>query len=188
MKSWIDYWNRPNGIFVNELHKRAYYGHIFGNVQPFLPRNVGNAVLDWGCGEALATASIAAQCERVYLYDPAERIRTRLIERHKHNLDVIVLDKEALQRLPPACLDLILINSVIQYVSRSELKRELIELRRLLKPTGQLLIGDVILPDTPLWRHTAVYPEIRDSKRLYRAGGTRACPQLYPIVLPIVTA
>jgi len=157
MKSWIDYWNRPNGIFVSELHKRAHYEHIFANVRPFLPRGAGSAVLDWGCGEAAAAERMAAVCERVYLFDPAEIIRTRLAERHKNNPAIRVLDNDALRRLSAGCLDLILINSVVQYVSRAELTAALSDLRRLLKPAGRLLIGDVIVPGTKLWQHVTVF-------------------------------
>jgi ubiquinone/menaquinone biosynthesis C-methylase UbiE len=157
MKSWIDYWNRPNGIFVSELHKRVHYEHIFANVKPFLPHGPGSALLDWGCGEAFAADWMATDCERVYLYDPAEIIRRRLEERYTSNPVITVLDKEALRRLPAGSLDLILINSVIQYVSRADLMTALSDLRRLLKPAGSVLIGDVIVPGTNLWQHIAVF-------------------------------
>jgi ubiquinone/menaquinone biosynthesis C-methylase UbiE len=56
-----------------------------------------------------------------------------------------------------ACVDLILINSVIQYISRVELSAALRDLQHLLKPDGRFLIGDVIAPGTPLWRHVIVF-------------------------------
>lgn len=165
MKSWFEYWNRPNGIFVSELHKRAHYERIFSNVRPFLPCGLGSAMLDWGCGEALAAGWIAAECERIYLYDPADVIRVRLTERYNNHPHIVVIDADQLKRLPSECLDLVLINSVIQYLSRSELIAALFDLRRLLKPGGRLLIGDVIEPDTTLWQHVMVFLTFA-----YRAG------------------
>jgi ubiquinone/menaquinone biosynthesis C-methylase UbiE len=156
IKSWVEYWNRPNGIFVNELHKRAHYQFIHANVLPFLPRGSGSAVLDWGCGAAFGAEWMAAESERVYLYDPADAIRARLCERYKGHARITVLDGQ-LERLPSGFIDLILINSVIQYISRAELLAALRDLQRLLKPDGQFLIGDVIAPDTALWRHVVVF-------------------------------
>jgi SAM-dependent methyltransferase len=157
IKSWVEYWNRPNGIFVNELHKRAHYQCILANVGPFLPRGAGSAVLDWGCGEAFGTEQMAAESERIYLYDPADVIRARLGNRYKDHSRITVLDDGQLKRLPPGCLDLILINSVIQYISRAELLAALRDLRRLLKPDGRFLIGDVIAPGTAIWQHVNVF-------------------------------
>jgi SAM-dependent methyltransferase len=157
MKSWIDYWNKPDRNFVSELHKRAHYEHIFSNVLPFLPRGSGGAMLDWGCGEAFAAEWMAAECAQVYLYDPAELIQARLAERYRNSQRIVVIDEEGLTRLPSACLDLILINSVIQYLSRAALIAALSNLRRLLKPGGRVLIGDVIAPGSALWQHVVVF-------------------------------
>jgi ubiquinone/menaquinone biosynthesis C-methylase UbiE len=157
MKSWYEYWNRPNGIFVSESHKRAHYQRIFSNVLPFLPRGPGGAVLDWGCGEASAAELMASACERVYLYDSADIVHTRLRQRYEEHRGITVLDAERLKRLPSDSLDLILINSVIQYLSRAQLIDALFDLRRLLKPGGRVLIGDVIAPGTQTWQHAMVF-------------------------------
>lgn len=156
-KSWVEYWNRPNGIFVSELHKRAHYQRILASVRPLMPHGPGSAVLDWGCGEAFGAEWMAAESEQIYLYDPADVIRARLAERYNNHSRIRVLDDDHLARLPSGCLDLILINSVIQYISRDELLAALRKLQRLLKPDGRFLIGDVIAPGTPLWRHVIVF-------------------------------
>jgi ubiquinone/menaquinone biosynthesis C-methylase UbiE len=157
VKSWIEYWNRPNGAFVSESHKHAYYERLFSSFRPFLPRGSGSAMLDWGCGEASAAEGMAAECERVYLHDPTEVVRSRLRERYKDHEQITVLDGEQLKRLPSECLDLILINSVIQYLTEAELVGALSGLQHLLKPGGRFLIGDVIAPGTALWQHVIVF-------------------------------
>ena len=165
MKSWIEYWNRPDGIFVNGLHKRAYYQRLFSNVLPFLPRGSGSAMLDWGCGEAFGAERMGAECETIYLYDPADVVRTRLRETYKDHQRIVVISERQLKGLPSECLDLILINSVIQYLSQQQLVAALCDLRRLLRPDGQFLIGDVIVPGTAPWQHVIVFLTFA-----YRAG------------------
>jgi ubiquinone/menaquinone biosynthesis C-methylase UbiE len=155
IKSWLDYWNRPNGIFVNDRHKRAHYRVLLANIQPFLPRCAGGSLLDWGCGEAVGAELMAIECERVYLHDPASTVRAGLWQRYKDHPRITVLDD--LKQLSDSSQDLILINSVVQYLSRAELSATLRDLRRLLKPEGMFLIGDVITPRTPLWRHAVVF-------------------------------
>ncbi len=155
IKSWLDYWNRPNGIFVNEKHKRAHYRFILANIQQFLPRGPGSCLLDWGCGEALGAELMAIESERVYLYDPASTVRAGLCRRYRSHPRITVLGD--LEQLPAGCLDLILINSVVQYLSRAVLLTVLRDLQRLLKPKGTFLIGDVITPGTALWRHAVVF-------------------------------
>ena len=157
MKAWIEYWNRPNGAFVNESHKRAYYERVFSNVRPLLPRGSGTSMLDWGCGDAFAAEWIAAECERVYLYDPAELVRSRLRQRYEAHTRIMVVDAHQLKELPSESLDLILINSVIQYLSQQELIAALLDLRYLLKADGRFLVGDVIAPGTALWQHVLVF-------------------------------
>jgi len=157
MKSWFDYWNRPNGIFVSETHKRAHYRHIFSNVLPFLPRGSGSAMLDWGCGEAFAADWMAAECERIYLYDPADVVRARLRERYKDHRRIVVIGGDQVNGLPSECLDLILINSVFQYLTQEQLVTALLDLRRLLKPVGRFLIGDLIAPCTAMWQHVRIF-------------------------------
>ena len=170
MKSWIEYWNRPNGIFVSEVHKRAHYECILSNVLPFLPRRRGSAMLDWGCGEAFAAPWMAATCEQLYLYDPADRIRLRVQERYKDDPRIVVLDDAGLNRLPTSCLDLVLINSVVQYLGRAELIAALGKLRPLLKHEGRILIGDVIVPGTTLSNHLAVFLRFAYRKRFLAAA------------------
>jgi len=114
-------------------------------------------MLDWGCGEAFAADWMAAECERVYLYDPADGLRARLQERYKDHRRIVVVSGDQLKELPSECLDLILINSVFQYLSREQFVTALLDLRRLLKPTGRFLIGDLIAPGTAIWQHVRVF-------------------------------
>ena len=50
------------------------------------------------------------------------------------------------ERLPAAALDLVVANSLMQYLTRAELERLLAIWRRILKPGGRLVVADVIGP------------------------------------------
>jgi hypothetical protein len=54
-------------------------------------------------------------------------------------------------------IDLIVVNSVVQYLSASQFSDALKLFCRLLKSDGKLLIGDIIAPDTPLVGHVTTF-------------------------------
>jgi SAM-dependent methyltransferase len=57
-----------------------------------------------------------------------------------------VRSPELVEALADASFDLIVMNSVAQYLSAEELDRALALFRRLLRPAGRLVLGDVIPP------------------------------------------
>ena len=61
------------------------------------------------------------------------------------------------KRLPDASIDLIVVNSVVQYLSASQFADALRLFHRLLKRDGTLLLGDIIAPDTPLVGHVTTF-------------------------------
>ena len=68
-----------------------------------------------------------------------------------------VLDEAELEALPDASVDLIVVNSVVQYLSASQFADALRLFHRLLKRDGTLLLGDIIAPDTPLVGHATTF-------------------------------
>ena len=52
---------------------------------------------------------------------------------------------------PDASLDIIVMHSVAQYMTPVELDVLLVLFRRLLKPDGHLILGDIVPPDVPAW-------------------------------------
>jgi SAM-dependent methyltransferase len=155
METWLAFWNAPNRIYVNRRHQEAYFTAVFAKVRRYLPTGGDRVVLDWGCSDALAAGRMAEISGRILLYDGAEAARARLADRYRARAGITVIDDEALAHLAPGSIDLILINSVIQYLSRSELEQLLDRLHRLLRSDGLLLVGDVIEPGTPMLCDTA---------------------------------
>jgi ubiquinone/menaquinone biosynthesis C-methylase UbiE len=95
---------------------------------------------------------LAEGCNTLYLYDAAPAVVSRLRGRYEHDRRIRVVDDEGLRRIPPGSLNLIMVVSVIQYISQAELVDLIVLWHRLLRPGGQLIVADVIEPDTPLYR------------------------------------
>jgi 2-polyprenyl-3-methyl-5-hydroxy-6-metoxy-1,4-benzoquinol methylase len=156
MGSWLSYWNSPNKSYVNERHKQAHYAVVFEGVRPYLPGARG-IVLDWGCSDALAATRVADLCGTVLLYDVANSTRERLKLSYRNHPRIRVLDRADLDAIAKESIDLIVVNSVIQYLSQPQFDELLDNVRGLLKPDGVLLLGDVITPGTGNSRHVATF-------------------------------
>lgn len=144
--SWRDFWNNANSIYVNERHQRVHYRMVADDILSLVAAPDA-AVLDFGCGDALDAARVGDRVGRLYLYDGAEEVRGRLSRRFGEEPTIHILDDEALRAMPAASVDLIVVNSVLQYVAPAEFAGLLAEWRRLLKPAATLVLADVIPPD-----------------------------------------
>jgi SAM-dependent methyltransferase len=144
--NWRDYWNSDTPIYVNERHKALHYRLVANDIAALIEQP-GAVVLDHGCGEALSAERVAAKCERLYLCDGAPLVRERLEERFGADARIVVLAPEEVGGLADGCLDLVIVNSLVQYLSLDELRRLLRVWREKLKPDGRLVLADIIPPD-----------------------------------------
>jgi SAM-dependent methyltransferase len=156
MTSWIDYWNADHPIYVNERHKALHAAGIARDFARYIPGR-GAAVLDYGCGEALYAEDVARLCRWLVLSDAAPAVREKLKARTAH-LPSITVDgpDETADRMPQS-FDLIVVNSLLQYLDAATLGALLDLWKRLLKADGRLVIADVIPPGvSPLTDATAL--------------------------------
>ena len=144
--SWRDFWNADTPIYVNERHKALHYGLVARDIVELIPSRDA-IVLDYGCGEALSAGRVAAACSRLYLCDGAPLVRERLNARFRGDPKVVVLAPEDMGAVADGTLDLIVVNSLLQYLSVEEFGELLSLWRAKLKGTGQLVLADVIPPD-----------------------------------------
>jgi len=144
--NWRDYWNQDTPIYVSERHKVLHYARIAADIARLIP--VPDAlVLDYGCGEALSAHRVASRCARLYLCDAAPLVRERLRARFGHERRITVIAPEEIDTVAAGTLDLVVVNSLVQYLSLEELRRLLATWRAKLKPDGRLVVADVIPPD-----------------------------------------
>jgi SAM-dependent methyltransferase len=176
--SWIDFWDQPNAIYVNQRNLDAHFECLTRDLQNFVPAEGKKVVLDFGCGEALGAERLVDGCSTLYLYDAAPAVRKRLRKRLAYDRRIVVLDDGGLRELNAGSIDLIFVVSVIQYMGRDELTSLMRTWHRWLAPSGELIVADVIEPGTPIyldvtsqlkfaWRHGFLLPALVGFARMF---------------------
>jgi SAM-dependent methyltransferase len=145
MRSWIDFWNAEHSIYVNDRHKKLHAEAIARDIARHIPAREA-VVLDHGCGEALYAEEVAKGCGRLILCEAAPRIVADLAARLAGKGSIEVIDPTGAAGIPAGSIDLVVVNSVLQYLSRDELAALLELWRRVVKPDGRLVLADVIPP------------------------------------------
>ncbi len=151
MADWRSFWDGEHAIYVSDRHKAVHYVAIAEGILDHvrLADLGGDAVvLDYACGEALETPRVAAAVGRLVLCDGAPSVVAKLRERFGALGNVAFALPEDLDAvLPDGTADLIVVSSLIQYLSRVDFVALLGRFRAKLKPSGRLVIADVIPPD-----------------------------------------
>lgn len=144
--NWREFWNGTHAIYVNDRHRALHYDRIAKDIAALVP-SPDSCVLDYGCGEAESADLTARRCGMLYLYDSAPNVQDRLRLRFGRNEKIVVLSTESLDAMADHSLDLFVANSLIQYLSHAEFEALLDLAHRKLKPTGRLVVADVIPAD-----------------------------------------
>lgn len=148
--NWRDYWNTDTPIYVSERHKLLHYRGIANDIVALIQElGIGKdtVVLDHGCGEALSADRVAAQSTRLILSDTAPLVRERLTTRFADTPGITVAAPEEVEQLADGSLDLVIANSLLQYLTGDELFALLGLWKSKLKSTGVLVIADVLPRD-----------------------------------------
>jgi SAM-dependent methyltransferase len=146
-EGWLGFWSRPHRVYVNDRHRAVHFAKVADDLLALLPGPAAR-VLDFGCGEALEAGRVARRCARLYLFEAADPLRAALEARFAGEPAVRVLDRDGLAGLPAASLDLVVVNSVLQYLSAGELEGWLAVWREKLAPRGLLVLADVLPPES----------------------------------------
>jgi SAM-dependent methyltransferase len=146
MTTWREFWDSAHSIYVSERHKDVHYRDVAEQVAAFVPHPDAR-VLDHGCGEAIHADLVAARARAVLLCDAAPSVRAAIAARFAANRKIKVIAPEDVEGLGDGSLDLIFANSLVQYLTSSELDSTLATWRRLLAPGGTLIVADVIPPE-----------------------------------------
>jgi ubiquinone/menaquinone biosynthesis C-methylase UbiE len=151
MDDWIDYYDSTHTIYASKLHRDLHFQVIAKDIVGYIS-SPDAVVLDYACGEALSAARVADACGKLYLAEPAPGVRGRLIARFAPNTKIRVRSLDDLRKMDEKSVDLAVMNSVAQYMSPSELDAAFAVVRRLLKPGGRLVLGDILRPEVGMGR------------------------------------
>lgn len=141
--NWRDFWNRENSIYVNDRHRALHDERVARDIAA-LVEAPGWLVFDHGCGEASCAGVVAEKCELLHLYDAAPMVRDHLRARFAGNPRISVRGEGGLAEVSDGALDLVVVNSVLQYLTQAEFESFLEVARNKLKPGGKLVVADVI--------------------------------------------
>ena len=151
MDDWIDYYDSTHTIYASKLHRDLHFQLIARDIIGYIA-SPDAVVLDYACGEALSAAKVAEACGKLYLAEPAPGVRGRLIARFAPNTKIRVRSLDDLRKMAEKSVDLVIMNSVAQYMTPTELDAAFATMRRLLKPSGRLVVGDVLRPEVGMVR------------------------------------
>jgi SAM-dependent methyltransferase len=141
-QGWTEFWDTQHSIYVNARHEAAHFQRIADDIRPYAPEH--GVMLDYGCGEALSADRVAEAVSRLILCEQAPNVRVMLGARFAGNNKIAVRKPEDVAMMPAGSMDAIVMHSVTQYQSGQELDALTRMFRRLLKPGGLLVLGDVI--------------------------------------------
>lgn len=150
--TWRSFWDGEHAIYVSPRHKQVHYAAIADGIIAHLrtlPDPASAVVLDYACGEALEAGRVSAACGRLVLCDGAPSIVSALNRRYGGQIPACEPEDLA-TLLSPGSVDLIVICSLVQYLSADETAALLVRLAGLLKPGGRLVLADVITPEAGL--------------------------------------
>ena len=151
MDDWIDYYDSTHTIYASKLHRDLHFRAVARDIIGYIS-SPDAVVLDYSCGEALSAARVAEACGKLYLAEPAPGVRGRLIARFAPNTKIRVRSLDDLRNMDEKSIDLAVMNSVAQYMTSAELDAALAVIRRLLKPSSRLVLGDILRPEVGMIR------------------------------------
>jgi ubiquinone/menaquinone biosynthesis C-methylase UbiE len=151
MDDWIDYYDSTHTIYASKRHRDLHFHVIARDIIGYVS-SPDAVVLDYSCGEALSAARVAEACGKLILAEPAPGVRGRLIARFAPNTKIRVRSLDDLRHMEEKSVDLAVMNSVVQYMTPRELDAAFAVIRRLLKPGGRLVLGDILRPEVGMGR------------------------------------
>ena len=146
MNDWIDYYDSTHTIYASKRHRDIHFEIVAADIVGYIP-SPDAVVLDYACGEALSAPKVADACARLILAEPAPGVRGRLADRYAPLTKIRVRSLDELRGMDAGSVDLAIMNSCSQYMSSQELDAAFRVVERLLKPSGRLVLGDVLRAD-----------------------------------------
>jgi SAM-dependent methyltransferase len=141
---WVEFWDSKNPLFVDARHEAAHFRRIAEDIRSLAPEGGNGVMLDYGCGEARSADLVADKVGRLILCEAAPNVRGMLAGRYAGNPKIVVRKPDDIATMAAESVDAIVMHSVAQYVSPQQLDTLFRLFRKLLKPGGLFILGDVI--------------------------------------------
>lgn len=146
MSDWISFYDfKHSVIYVNARHRDVHYRRIAEDIRAYVPSPTAR-VLDYGCGEATSAPLVAEAAGALLLVEAAPNVRASLAARYASHPKIAVISADEAAALEDRSFDLIVMHSVAQYLSAAQLERLLKLFRRIVKPNGLVIVGDIVPP------------------------------------------
>lgn len=140
---WLAFFDSRHFLYVNARHKDVHYRLIAKEIAALVPAPDAR-VLDYGCGEALHAELVAEAAGELVLCEAAPGVRAALEERFASPANIRVLAPHEIARLKERSLDLVILHSVVQYLTPAGTGALFTLFRGLLKADGLLVVSDVV--------------------------------------------
>ena len=149
--NWIEYWSQPG--FDDEFRSKSLELYT-GKIVELVSLKGDENVLDYGAGPGFLAQYLAPRVRHLVLMEPAEVLREKSMRDTASLRNVSHVDPRNEESLTGCfahhSFDLVLINSVIQYLSPGKTQRILLALHQSLKPGGTIVISDIVADDSSL--------------------------------------
>jgi SAM-dependent methyltransferase len=144
---WKAYWDGVEHPQILGDHGKAEATDFVGRLATALPIRAHWRVLDFGCGSGHVAELLAPMVREVWLWDAAPRMLEHARRRVERLGNVVTVDSvDTLVKDRAGRFDLILVNSVIQYMQPSELTDWVRRWRDLMHDHGRIAISDIAQP------------------------------------------
>jgi SAM-dependent methyltransferase len=141
--SWNEYWDH---LESGDLLFREYSDEYVAKLLAEVPLHSRTRVLDFGCGYGFVASALAPRVSSIAAWDRSPLMRSRASAMLKTHANACLIDLS--QAAPAERFDLIIVNSVVQYMTSAEFDLWLERWRDLLVESGRLVLSDLPLAQT----------------------------------------
>ena len=141
--TWHNYWSSTPDSSYLRVEARV----VATNLREHLPLEPSQTILDFGCGYGYVAEFLSEHVEHVYIWDAVEEVRESAHRRiNRANVSISSAGDQD--------VDVILANSVIQYMDQEALGSWLVRWKDQLRSGGHIVLSDVLTTPPSLPRET----------------------------------
>jgi protein-L-isoaspartate O-methyltransferase len=138
---WHAYWDRLEEHVIFRVEAADYVTRL----EAALGLEPGARVLDFGCAFGFVAELLALRVAELYAFDASDHMQRLAQRRLASHANVRFLAPPGATPWPAGLrFDLILVNSVVQYMPLDELQEWLARWRAMLAPGGRLVLSDLL--------------------------------------------